>query len=71
MSTEHEYGLQLPTMEELWDAQAAPYDAHEAGCDNATYDRLVADRQATEAAFLAGHDRQIAAEIETEEAPAG
>ena len=46
-------------MEDVWRAQDAPREADRAGCSNAEYDRLVLERQQTEAAYLEGYDRDL------------
>ena len=60
------YGPRFPDMHELWAAQDAPLQAHQAGCSDADYDRLVLERQQTEAAYLHGYDRDLMREIEPE-----
>jgi hypothetical protein len=61
------YGPRQPTRHDLWDAQAAPYDANLAGCSDAEYDRLVLQKQQTEAAYREAHDRNLARALEVEE----
>jgi hypothetical protein len=46
-------------MDALWAAQRAPYEADTAGCSDVEYDRLVLERQQTEAAYLTWYDRQL------------
>ncbi|MGH3254822.1 MAG: hypothetical protein ACRDOU_05330 [Streptosporangiaceae bacterium] len=53
------YGPQFPDMEDVWRAQDAPAEADRAGCSAAEYDRLVLERQQTEAAYLEGYDREL------------
>jgi hypothetical protein len=60
------YGPQLPSQADLWRAQDAPCIANEAGCTDAVYDRLVLERQQTEAAYLARIDAELARELEAE-----
>jgi hypothetical protein len=60
------YGPQFPDMRELWAAQDAPLQAHQAGCSDLDYDRLVLERQQTEAAYLDGYDRDLMRQIEPE-----
>ena len=60
------YGPQFPTIEDLWHAQAAPYEADLAGCSDAEYDRLVLERQQTEAAYLEGYDRNLMRALEAD-----
>jgi hypothetical protein len=61
-------GPQFPTMQELWHAQQAPYAAHLAGCSDAEYDRLILERQQTEAAYLEGYDRGLMRDLQAEAA---
>jgi len=49
-------GPQWPTMEDVWRAQGASYDAYRAGCSAAEYDLLVAERAQIEAAYFEGYD---------------
>ena len=65
------YGPQEPTINDLWTAQAAPHDATLAGCSDAEYDRLVLEKQQTEAAYLEGYDRDFGRAVEAKEAEAG
>ena len=58
------YGPQFPTLEDLGRAQEAPCAANLAGCTDVEYDRLVLERQQTEAAYLEGYDRDLAAALE-------
>lgn len=52
-------GPRFPAMEDVWRAQDAQADADRAGCSAAEHDRLVAERQQTEAAYLEGYDRDL------------
>jgi hypothetical protein len=60
------HGPQWPAMAELWAAQDAPILADTAGCSQAEYDRLVLERQQTEAAYLEGYDRALLRQLEAE-----
>lgn len=55
-------GPHLPTKAEVWAAQDRPMLADADGCTDQEYDRLILERQQTEAAYLAGVDREIQAE---------
>lgn len=50
------YGPQPPALGDLYAAQDAPL---EAGLGNAEYDRLIAERIQTEAAYLDAYDRDL------------
>jgi hypothetical protein len=52
-------GPQFPDMEDVWRTQDAVADADRAGYSGAGYDRLVLERQQTEAAYLKGYDREL------------
>ena len=60
------YGPHWPTLAELWAAQDAPLAAHEAGCSEAEYDRLLEERHQTEAAYLEASDQELARAREAE-----
>lgn len=64
-------GPDFPDMHALWAAQAAPYEAHLAGCGDAEYDRLILERAQTEAAYFEGCDRELARALEAAPDPAG
>jgi hypothetical protein len=61
-------GPQLPDLHDLYRAQDAPCEANRAGCSDAVYDRLILERQQTEAAYLTGYDRDLDRVLETEAA---
>lgn len=63
-------GPRLPELHDLCRAQDAPCEANRAGCSDAVYDRLVLERQQTEAAYLAGYDRELDRALEAEAAEA-
>jgi len=63
------HGPSFPDIHALRAAQAAPCDADLAGCSDAEYDRLILERQQTEAAYLEGYDRELARDLEREPAP--
>jgi hypothetical protein len=56
---------QVPAEAELWAAQNAPRIGSTAGCTDAEYERLLGNRQAAEAAYLAEHG-SLAPEPRTE-----
>jgi hypothetical protein len=56
---------QSPGQADLWAAQNAPRIANAAGCADAEYERLLDERQAAEAAYLAEHG-SLAPEPRTE-----
>lgn len=58
------FGPQWPTMEDLWRVQGAPIEADRTGCSDAEYDRLMRERQQTEAAYLEGYDRDLLRALE-------
>jgi hypothetical protein len=61
-------GPELPDIHDLWAAQAAPHDAHIAGCSDAEYDRLLREQVQTEAAYLDGYDRRLEHDLAVEDA---
>jgi hypothetical protein len=56
-------GPYSPDLAHLWRAQLAPLQAD---LSDADFERLVAERQQTEAAFVAAYDRGLARELEAE-----
>jgi hypothetical protein len=52
-------GPQFPSMEDMWHARDAVTDADRAGYSGAGYDRLMLERQQTEAAYFEGYDREL------------
>lgn len=62
------YGPRLPELRDLHLAQDAPCEANRAGCSDVVYDRLILERQQTEAAYLAGYDRELDRALEAEAA---
>jgi hypothetical protein len=54
-------GPHPPDLVDLWQAQLAPLQAD---LSDADFERLVAERQQTEAAFLAAYDRHLVRELE-------
>jgi hypothetical protein len=56
------YGPQLPSVADLWQAQAAPWA--EPRCSDAEWERLTLEKHQTEAAYLARVDAEFVAEFE-------
>lgn len=56
------YGPQLPSVADLWQAQAAPWN--EPRCSDAEWERLTVEQHQTEAAYLVRVDAEFAAELE-------
>jgi hypothetical protein len=56
------YGPQLPSLADLWQAQAAPWN--EPRCTDAEWERLTLEKHQTEAAYRARADAEFAAEFE-------
>ena len=57
-------GPQPPDLADLWRAQLAPFQA---GLSDADFERLVTERQQTEAAWLDAYDRDLGRELEADD----
>ena len=60
------YGPQAPSMQDVWHAQHAAFEA--SVNDTPGYQQLAADCRQTEAAFLDAYDRELLRELETDAA---